>query len=332
MNNIYAHNLPLHWEKEEVEELFKPFGSIVSSRLLKNQTTNVSRGVCFVRYTTSDEANASIVALNGTIADGGTSPLLVKFAKEPGSAGAAPTGPPSNYVGSAGTPPPIPSHYGAAPSPYHQAPSTRYSPYGGGNSRADAAGGEDRTNLYVINVPKSFTETEVMETFGKHGAVVSAHILKDRDTGLSRGIGFCRMGSAEDAAVALRELNGVTLPGAEGELSITLAKDSRNKAANGPPGGGAYGQQPRGYGGPPAMQYGQAAVQGYSPYGYAPPRPSNAAAYAPYPPSAYQQQPPSSQYSQPAYQQQPSPYAPQPGQQAAYQAAPGPQAPAPYGY
>lgn len=56
--------------------------SIDFDQILKNPATQVSRGVCFVRYSTYEEASAAIAALNGTVPPGGASPLHLKFARE----------------------------------------------------------------------------------------------------------------------------------------------------------------------------------------------------------------------------------------------------------
>jgi len=254
--NVYCHNVPLHWDKDEIEEAFSKFGSIVSTRILKNPQ-QISRGVCFIRYSQHDEAAAAISALNSTMASGGTAPLLCKFAKEtgaPGSAGPAPS-------------------YGAAPSGYGGAPSAaRYSPY----SRP-AAGGQDtdRTNLYVQGLPVTHNEEAIKALFQPYGNVVSTFILTDRDTHQSRGIGFCRMNSEAEAVASMDGLNGTQVEGADMPLSLSFAKDTKKRIQPQTP---MY----------PATYYPptQAAYQPYPGYGAYPP-----ASTPPFPPTAYPPQP-----------------------------------------
>lgn len=61
--------------------------------------------------------------------------------------------------------------------------------------------------LYVGNLPWSTENQDLEELFGQYGAVQSANVITDRETGRSRGFGFVEMGN-EDARRAMEELNG----------------------------------------------------------------------------------------------------------------------------
>ena len=68
------------------------------------------------------------------------------------------------------------------------------------------------TKLYVGNLAWSTTEENLSEFFSTYGAVQSAVVVKDRETGRSRGFGFVEMD--QDAAEnAIREANGQNLLG-----------------------------------------------------------------------------------------------------------------------
>ncbi|NGX44802.1 MAG: hypothetical protein KR126chlam5_00107 [Candidatus Anoxychlamydiales bacterium] len=67
--------------------------------------------------------------------------------------------------------------------------------------------------LYVGNLPHATTEQELTDIFAAFGAVVSAKIILDRDTGRSRGFGFVEMGSKDEAEKAIEELNGKEVGG-----------------------------------------------------------------------------------------------------------------------
>ena len=67
-------------------------------------------------------------------------------------------------------------------------------------------------NLYVGNLPFSTTSDELAALFGRVGAVTSAQVITDRETGRSRGFGFVEM-SDEDARKAIDELTGADLNG-----------------------------------------------------------------------------------------------------------------------
>ena len=64
------------------------------------------------------------------------------------------------------------------------------------------------TRLYVGNLPYSVDSSELEQMFSPHGAVRSAEVVADRDTGRSKGFGFVEMGSDEEAQAAIAALNG----------------------------------------------------------------------------------------------------------------------------
>ena len=69
------------------------------------------------------------------------------------------------------------------------------------------------TKLFVGSLPWSISDQELKETFEKHGTVVSAKVITDRDTKRSRGFGFVEMESASDANNAIKALNNSELNG-----------------------------------------------------------------------------------------------------------------------
>ncbi|MFZ2323587.1 MAG: RNA-binding protein [Ignavibacteriaceae bacterium] len=69
------------------------------------------------------------------------------------------------------------------------------------------------TKLFVGSLPWSVDDDALRETFEEHGNVVSAKIVKDRDTGRSRGFGFVEMENSSDAQNAIKALNESELNG-----------------------------------------------------------------------------------------------------------------------
>ena len=67
--------------------------------------------------------------------------------------------------------------------------------------------------LYVGGLPYSTTEEELRELFEQSGTVSSVAIIRDRDSGSSRGFGFVEMGSDEQAKAAMSHHNGKLLGG-----------------------------------------------------------------------------------------------------------------------
>jgi len=62
-------------------------------------------------------------------------------------------------------------------------------------------------NIFVGNLPYNFTSADLESLFGEHGAVDSAAVINDRETGRSRGFGFVEMGSDDEARAAIEALN-----------------------------------------------------------------------------------------------------------------------------
>jgi len=66
--------------------------------------------------------------------------------------------------------------------------------------------------LYVGNLNFSCVDEELHNLFSQYGNVISARVIKDRDTGRSKGFGFVEMEDA-DAQNAIQNLNGFSLAG-----------------------------------------------------------------------------------------------------------------------
>ena len=69
------------------------------------------------------------------------------------------------------------------------------------------------TKLFVGSLPWSVDDQKLKDTFEKHGSVLSAKIIMDRDTNKSRGFGFVEMESSSDASNAIKALNETEMDG-----------------------------------------------------------------------------------------------------------------------
>lgn len=69
------------------------------------------------------------------------------------------------------------------------------------------------TKLFVGNLPYSASEEELQTLFTKAGSVKSVTVVRDRDTGRSRGFAFVEMDNQSEAENAIRMLNGSQLGG-----------------------------------------------------------------------------------------------------------------------
>ena len=66
--------------------------------------------------------------------------------------------------------------------------------------------------LYVGNLPWAAKSEDLEEVFSRHGAVLGSRIIRDRQTGRSRGFGFVEV-KEEDADVIIDAMNGKEMEG-----------------------------------------------------------------------------------------------------------------------
>lgn len=64
--NIFVSSLSFKARKEDLVELFSPYGEVSSTRIILNKETHRSRGYGFVEMPNEEEGMAAINALNGT--------------------------------------------------------------------------------------------------------------------------------------------------------------------------------------------------------------------------------------------------------------------------
>jgi hypothetical protein len=108
--------------------------------------------------------------------------------------------------------------------------------------------------LYVGNLPYSVRDGDLEQAFGQFGAVTSAKVMMERDTGRSKGFGFVEMGSDAEAQAAINGMNGQPLGGRSvvvNEARPMEARPPRSGGYGGGPGGGYGGNPGGGYGGGP---------------------------------------------------------------------------------
>lgn len=67
--------------------------------------------------------------------------------------------------------------------------------------------------LYVGGLAYSVTDKELEELFTAQGKVLSATVIKDRDSGQSKGFGFVEMEDLKEGQNAIKELNGKDVSG-----------------------------------------------------------------------------------------------------------------------
>jgi RNA recognition motif-containing protein len=177
---LFVGNLPPQLCFPELEDLFLPFGAIVSADLMTDPTTGRSRGFGFVEMESNDAARAAITALHGSQLDGQT--LTVNEA---------------NPVRGMG-----------APREDNRRPFTPSASSASGDRPSSGGVRSSGVRLFVGNLPYTATNAELEKLFSESGKVVSVSIMTDRATGQSKGFAFVDMGSKDEAAAAIKRFDG----------------------------------------------------------------------------------------------------------------------------
>jgi len=79
--------------------------------------------------------------------------------------------------------------------------------------------------MFVGSLPWAVDNAKLQEIFEKYGSVISATVLKDRETGRSRGFGFVEMANDEEADKAIQELNGADMEGRKIVVNVARPRD-----------------------------------------------------------------------------------------------------------
>ncbi|XP_049844982.1 ELAV-like protein 1 isoform X7 [Schistocerca gregaria] len=246
--NLYVSGLPKNMTQQDLENLFSPYGRIITSRILCDNITEtsektsssepesmeptsltlrqfvsgagdslpcLSKGVGFIRFDQRIEAERAIQELNGTVPKGSTEAITVKFANNPSNNNkaipplAAYLAPQARRFGG-------PIHHPTGRFRYIPlSPLSRYSPLAGdllANSMlpGNAMNGSGWC-IFVYNLAPETEENVLWQLFGPFGAVQSVKVIRDLQTNKCKGFGFVTMTNYDEAVVAIQSLNGYTL-------------------------------------------------------------------------------------------------------------------------
>ncbi|KAI6058401.1 ELAV-like protein 2 isoform X8 [Aix galericulata] len=205
--NLYVSGLPKTMIQKELEQLFSQYGRIITSRILVDQVTGVSRGVGFIRFDKRIEAEEAIKGLNGQKPPGATEPITVKFANNPSQK--------NNQA--------ILSQLYHSPNRRYPAPLAqqaqrfrRFPPMtidgmtslAGINIPGHAGTG---WCIFVYNLAPDADESILWQMFGPFGAVTNVKVIRDFNTNKCKGFGFVTMTNYDEAAMAIASLNGYRL-------------------------------------------------------------------------------------------------------------------------
>ncbi len=227
--NLYVAYLPKTFTQLELETLFSPYGNIITSKILIDTETGVSKGVGFVRFDTNAEAQKALV-LNGNLLPGCTQPIVVKFANQPRGGTGEPTIPAN------------PRRTGVGPIRNTLA-NFRFNPV---SALSSVAGISTLTSLvppvassvatpsplqpgatgssvcvFVYNLPESAQESLLYQLFAPYGAIHSVKVIVDPQTKKCKRFGFVNMVNYTEACQAIMNLNGHDIePGKKLQVSF----------------------------------------------------------------------------------------------------------------
>ncbi|MBK7560440.1 MAG: RNA-binding protein [Chitinophagaceae bacterium] len=85
-------------------------------------------------------------------------------------------------------------------------------------------------NMYVSNLSFHTADDDLRKLFEQFGAVSSAKVITDRETGRSRGFGFVEMGSDDEANTAIKSLHNKDVEGRA--MSVTVAREKAPRSDN----------------------------------------------------------------------------------------------------
>uniref|UniRef100_A0A673WQ39 ELAV-like protein n=1 Tax=Salmo trutta TaxID=8032 RepID=A0A673WQ39_SALTR len=243
--NLYVSGLPKTMTQKDMEQLFSQYGRIITSRILVDQVTGISRGVGFIRFDKRNEAEEAIKGLNGQKPLGAAEPITVKFANNPSQK----TGQAlltqlyqtaaRRYTG--------PLHHQTQRFRYYDcwvelqndtqcsSPSLlpRFSPItidsmtslAGVNLTGPTGAG---WCIFVYNLSPEADESVLWQLFGPFGAVTNVKVIRDFTTNKCKGFGFVTMTNYDEAAMAIASLNGYRL--GDRVLQVSFKTSKQHKA------------------------------------------------------------------------------------------------------
>ncbi|XP_075433647.1 ELAV-like protein 3 isoform X9 [Ascaphus truei] len=222
--NLYVSSLPKTMNQKEMEQLFSQYGRIITSRILVDQVTGVSRGVGFIRFDKRIEAEEAIKGLNGQKPLGASEPITVKFANNP-----------SQKTGQAL----LTQLYQTTARRYtgplhHQTQRFRFSPITIDSvtnlAGVNLAAGPTSAGwcIFVYNLSPEADESVLWQLFGPFGAVTNVKVIRDFTTNKCKGFGFVTMTNYDEAAMAIASLNSYRL--GDRVLQVSFKTSKQHKA------------------------------------------------------------------------------------------------------
>ncbi|XP_075877306.1 cold inducible RNA binding protein a isoform X2 [Nelusetta ayraudi] len=107
----------------------------------------------------------------------------------------------------------------------------------------------DEGKLFIGGLSFETNEDSLAAAFGKYGTIEKVDVIRDKETGRSRGFGFVKYNNAEDAKDAMTAMDGKTLDGRSIRVDEAGKGSRRQSGQYASRGGGRFGGGSRGRGG-----------------------------------------------------------------------------------
>lgn len=91
--------------------------------------------------------------------------------------------------------------------------------------------------LYCGSLSYGVDSAQLEEIFSEFGAVTSAQVIMDRDTGRSKGFGFVEFSNAQDADTAIEQMDGASVDGRRLQVNEAKPREERSRGYGGGGGG-----------------------------------------------------------------------------------------------
>jgi polyadenylate-binding protein len=185
--NVYVKNIDANVTDEEFTDLFEKYGAITSSSLARDEEGKV-RGFGFVNFEDHEAAMKATDELNDSEFHGK-----------------------NLYVGRAQK-----KHERAEElrKQYAQAKAEKLNKYQG-------------VNLFIKNIADEVDDEALQERFSDYGAITSAKIMTDPETGKSKGFGFVCFSNPDEATKAVSEMNQQLFHGKPLYVALAQRKEVR---------------------------------------------------------------------------------------------------------
>uniref|UniRef100_A0A1I7ZJJ3 RRM domain-containing protein n=2 Tax=Steinernema glaseri TaxID=37863 RepID=A0A1I7ZJJ3_9BILA len=183
---MFVGQIPRTWTENDCTTFFQQYGRVHQVFLLRDKDSQQSKGCGFVTYFHKRDALTAQSKLHNAVTiDGMHNPIQMRPAGEKGNR--------HNNSGPASTSNMNSGHF---PSPAAPEPLARLA---------------ECSHIFVGNLPPSFTDEQLLETFQNFGVVLWANVRREKPSNVSRRFGFVTFTNRDDAERAIQAMNGVRI-------------------------------------------------------------------------------------------------------------------------